>query len=236
MTDTHHHHHHHTHHTHGVVSVRPSTGDEAWFRLKEGNARFVAGDMTAYLPWIQTNATPAVRTELAGGQKPYATVLTCSDSRLSPELLFDTGLGEVFVVRVAGNVADPVNTGSIEYACHHLNTPLLLVLGHTKCGAVTAAVQTPPAAPGEHLPSGGQHGYIPAILDYIHPAVATAKERSGGDEATWVSESIIDNVKVAKKTLLSQSSILEHLVHEGKLKVVGAVYHLDSGVVEEVHD
>ena len=111
------------------------------------------------------------RKELTKGQKPFAIVITCSDSRVPPELLFDQGLGDIFVVRVAGNVVDPIALGSIEYGAEHLNSPLLFILGHTKCGAVGATLEA----------KGKPEGNIGAIVKKIQPAVATAKKKGGSE-------------------------------------------------------
>src|SRR6476659_4409383 len=112
------------------------SADDALQRLKAGNARFVAG--TARFPTVQKE----ILADLAKGQHPYATILSCSDSRVPPELIFDAGFGELFIIRVAGNVLSPEVAGSIQYAGRHLHTPLFVVLGHTNCGAVAAAIKT----------------------------------------------------------------------------------------------
>ena len=137
------------------------TADEALSKLMDGNLHFVANQIT-----IRETSTPSIREALATGQKPFAIILACSDSRVPPEIIFDQGLGEIFVVRVAGNVPDPVILGSIEYAAEHFNCPLVMVLGHKRCGAVTAAVQS----------QGPPHGNIGAIIKTIAPAVKQAKK------------------------------------------------------------
>src|SRR5208337_114109 len=111
------------------------TADEALKKLLDGNRNFLANQLT-----IKDSSGPSTRQAVAAGQKPYAIILSCSDSRVPPEIIFDKGLGEIFVVRVAGNVPDPVILGSIEYAAEHFGSPLIVVLGHTRCGAVIAAV------------------------------------------------------------------------------------------------
>ena len=136
------------------------TPDEALKKLMGGNARFMKDDKE-YISWGDVR-----RKELTKGQNPFAVILSCSDSRVPPEHVFDQELGDIFVVRVAGNVADPIELGSVEYAAEHLNVPLVMVLGHKKCGAVTAAVN-----------SGGKaEGNIGAIVKKIAPAVETAKK------------------------------------------------------------
>lgn len=193
------------------------TADEALQKLMEGNQRFIASQMKG-----QKLCDASARQALAKGQSPYAIILCCSDSRVPPEHIFDQGLGEIFVVRVAGNIADPVVLGSIEYAAEHLGSPLMMVLGHSRCGAVTAAVGA----------EGKPEGNIGAILETISPAVNLAKSEAKGKEKAEVVEAAIDrNVKLVSSSLLTQSEIIKHLVHEGKLKIVGAKYDLDDGKV-----
>lgn len=172
----------------------------------EGNRRFVAGSMEA-------KNFVARREELKQGQQPIATVVTCSDSRVVPEYIFDVGLGEIFKVEGAGNVLDKVGLGSVEYGVGHLHTPLLVVLGHEKCGAVTAAYD------------GHAEGNIAAIVKRIQPAVKKAKK--GGEKGAEVEHAAVLNVKkvVAKiKKLAPVKSALE----QGALKIVGMKYRLDG--------
>jgi len=174
-------------------------------KLKHGNARFVAGKPSA-------KDLVARRKELVAGQTPFAIVLTCSDSRVAPEHIFDVGLGELFVVRNAGNLVEPIALGSIEYAAEHLHSPLLVVMGHSSCGAVNAACAS------DHAP-----GNIDAVVQAIQGAV----KAGGKDPAKTVGE----NVKCVLAGIRAKSSILSHLEHEGKLKITGAVYSLESGEV-----
>ncbi|MFZ0946103.1 MAG: carbonic anhydrase [Syntrophobacteraceae bacterium] len=193
------------------------TADEALSKLMDGNLHFVANQIT-----IRETSTPSIREALATGQKPFAIILACSDSRVPPEIIFDQGLGEIFVVRVAGNVPDPVILGSIEYAAEHFNCPLVMVLGHKRCGAVTAAVQS----------QGPPHGNIGAIIKTIAPAVKQAKKDVKGAGKSDLVESAIDNnIKLVAKSLVKQSPVIRSLVDEGKLKIVGAKYDLDDGTV-----
>ena len=191
---------------------------EALAKLKDGNIRFFSGKH------LHTGDSMEAVTMLAAGQKPYAIILTCSDSRLSPELLFDTGLGDLFVVRVAGNVSDPIILGSIEYAAEHLGTPLVVVLGHEKCGAVKATVEL----------KGKGEGNIGAIVKAIQPALKKTKSEgkvSEKDNAQFV-EAVVDaNIALVKATLTNKSKILKHLVDSGKVKIVAAKYHIDHGEV-----
>ena len=194
------------------------TYQEALAKLKDGNVRFFSGAHQ------HTGDSIEVIKMLAAGQKPYAIILTCSDSRVPPELLFDTGLGDLFVVRVAGNVTDPIILGSIEYAAEHLGTPLIMVLGHEKCGAVKATVE---------LKGKGQ-GNIGSIVHAIQPALKKTKNAgkvSEKDNAQFV-EAVADaNIALVKNTLTSKSNVLKHLVSADKLKIVAAKYHIDHGEV-----
>ncbi|TWJ19412.1 carbonic anhydrase [Geobacter argillaceus] len=193
------------------------TADEALQKLLEGNKRYVEQQMTG-----QKLSDAHTRETLATSQHPYAIILSCSDSRVPPEIVFDKGLGEVFVVRVAGNVPDPVVLGSVEYAAEHLGSPLVVVLGHERCGAVTAAVEA----------KGKPEGNLGAIIKTIAPAVKQARtEYKGADKAALVETAIDDNVKLVAANLTKQSSLLKHLVKEGKLKIVAAKYDLDDGQV-----
>jgi carbonic anhydrase len=190
--------------------------DEALKKLFEGNTRFVKGAM------LHPHSDAGRRNELASGQKPFAAVLTCSDSRVAPEVLFDQGLGDIFVIRVAGNIAGPSEQGSIEYAVEHLNVPLLVVLGHTKCGAVKAAC-------------GGGHagGAVAGILKTIEPAIKSAKARGAGGEglAPAVEE---ENVRLTAVNLLRKNAVVREFAKQGKVKVVGALYDIATGEVRLV--
>ncbi len=193
------------------------TANEALQRLLDGNNRYVESKMKAC-----AETYTAARENLARTQNPYAIILSCSDSRVPPEIIFDKGLGEIFVVRVAGNVPDPIILGSIEYAAEHLGSPLVMVLGHQRCGAVIAAVDA----------KGKPEGNIGAIIKVIAPAVKQAKaEYKGKGKAELVEVAINDNVKLVAANLLKQSSILERFVKEGKVKIVPAKYDLDDGKV-----
>jgi carbonic anhydrase len=179
--------------------------NEALNKLKEGNARFVAGKAAPH-------NLPQQRKDNVSWQHPFAIVLTCSDSRVPPEHVFGAGIGEIFVVRTAGNIADSVALGSLEYAAEHLHAPLLVVMGHTSCGAVAAACASD-SAPGN----------IDCIVKEIQPAV-----KAGNKEPSRV---ISENVKCVLASIRGKSHILSHLEKEGKLKLVGAVYSLESGAV-----
>ncbi|MEW6163255.1 MAG: carbonic anhydrase [Nitrospirota bacterium] len=194
-----------------------SAGDEALQKLMDGNKRFVSGNLA------QKDLGDAKRKELAKGQKPFAIVVTCSDSRVPPELLFDQGLGDIFVIRVAGNVVDPIALGSIEYAAEHLNSPLLFLLGHEKCGAVKATIET----------KGKPEGNIGAIVKKIIPATEKAKKK-GGTQDEILETAIKENVKNVYKDIMNKSTIIKHLAQEDKLKIVAGEYSLTTGKVEMV--
>lgn len=187
------------------------TGDEALKRLMEGNRRFAADAA------VHPHQTAERRAELLAGQDPFAIVLTCSDSRVTPEILFDQGLGDLFVICVAGNVLDDLVMGSIEYAAAHLKTPLLMVLGHTSCGAVTAAVS------GEAL-----EGHLTAIGDALKPAVDQTGAQAADDPVACCVEV---NAKLTAAALAASQPLLADLVEAGSLKVVAACYDLESGRV-----
>ncbi len=196
---------------HGAHAAAPSAG-QVWADLMAGNKRFVAGKTRAY-PVV------SLRHKLAAGQQPHVIVLSCSDSRVAPELVFDQSLGDLFVVRTAGNVADPVGLGSIEYAVDHIHSPLLVVLGHQKCGAVTAACSA------EKMPSPN----LEAIVDKISPAVTQAKSYAKPDDL--IESAIKENVHQSAKDLLANSAIVGDAVKAGKLTVIEAEYQLESGEV-----
>ena len=177
-----------------------------------GNRRFVAGKPQAH-PQV------SLRQRLASGQSPKAIILSCSDSRVGPELIFDQSLGDIFVVRTAGNVADAVPLGSIEYAVEHLHSPLLVVLGHQKCGAVIAACS------GEKMPSSN----LDAIMKRIDPAVTQAKTHAKAGDLT--ESAIKENVHQSALDLSANSEIIRNAVKSGKLSVTEAEYQLESGQV-----
>jgi len=191
--------------------------EQALQKLMEGNKQYVEQHQTGH-----KLCDMSTRQSLAKGQKPYAIILTCSDSRVPPEIIFDKGLGEIFVIRVAGNVPDPIVLGSIEYAAEHIGSPLVMVLGHERCGAVTAAVDA----------KGKPEGNIGAIIKTISPAVKKARKDYTGKDKNQLIETAADiNARLVAANLTKQSSILKHLVHEGKIKIVTAKYDLDDGVV-----
>jgi carbonic anhydrase len=187
------------------------TPDQALAKLKEGNRHYLFSKMSHPLDTEQR------RIDVAKAQHPYAVILGCADSRVPPELVFDASLGDLFVIRVAGNVTDDEILGSIEFAVDHLGVPVVVVLGHERCGAVSAAVD------GEEAPA-----HIQALVKCIMPAVESTKGL-GGDA---VDNAVRANVNLVVNQLRSSMPILGEAVHAGKLKVIGARYDLDTGVVE----
>lgn len=198
--------------THHAKTHPAPSADQIWAGLMEGNQRFIAGKPRA-------RELVKIRSGVAKGQHPHVAVLACSDSRVAPELLFDQTLGDLFVVRTAGNIADAIAVGSLEYAVEHLGSSVLVVMGHTKCGAVTAACS------GEKVPTSN----LQAIVDKISPAVSRASQSVKPD--ALVEAAIKENVHQSAKDVLASSEVLRHFVEEGKLKVFEAEYDLDTGEV-----
>ncbi len=201
----------------GLRASDTGTANDIWTpesvitRLAEGNERFVAGAAT------HADQTSARRVEVADGQHPFAIILTCADSRLSPEIIFDEGIGNLFVIRNAGNLLDDHVLGSIEYAVEHLHVPLIVVLGHTKCGAVSAAV------------AGGEApGHIKSIVDSLEPAVTMARKKPGDpvDNAVRIAS------KLSAAAVAQSQPIIGEAVRAGHVQVVAARYDIATGQVE----
>jgi carbonic anhydrase len=192
-----------------IMSVKNISWEESLSRLKEGNVRFTEDKLDGKLQ------NSSRRQELKDGQQPYAIVLSCADSRVVPELTFDTGLGELFVIRVAGNVANAESIASIEYAVAHLGVNLILVLGHESCGAVTAAI------------AGGDNGHnLNLLLAHIQPAISAT---DGADVNTVVKK----NAELTAGDLTDRSKILRDAVEtEKRLKIISGYYNLKSGSVD----
>jgi carbonic anhydrase len=201
-----------------ATSTKPGTpADEAMRILKAGNARYVAG--TPQHPH-QDRTRRALTT--AQGQHPLATVLTCSDSRVPPEIIFDQGIGDIFVVRVAGNVAATDEIGSMEYAVDVRAVPLVVVLGHTHCGAIGAVLNNVKLPPN-----------IAKLVTPIKPAVDKAREANpDAAKDVLLKAAITDNVWQAMEDTLRQSPIIREKVKGNQVQVVGAIYDLDSGQVQ----
>jgi carbonic anhydrase len=177
-------------------------------RLKTGNERFIQDKLE------RPHQDNEWQVKLTKGQQPFAIILSCADSRVVPELIFDTGMGELFVLRVAGNIANTSTIASIEYAISHLHTHVVIVLGHESCGAVTAAL------------SDGDHGYnLNHLLAHIQPAKFASRDKS-------VDQVARTNAILTKNELVRRSPILEKAVNDNSLEIVPAFYHLDSGKVD----
>jgi len=187
------------------------TVERALESLKEGNKRFSSGKSE------HPRQGHGRRAEIAGGQHPFVAIVACSDSRVAPEIIFDQGLGDLFVVRCAGNLIDEIGLASIEYAVEHLDVPLVVVMGHSRCGAITAAVQ-----------KGAAPGHLSRVVSALDPVVERAKAL-GGDLADNASR---ENVRAAGASLESSEPLLRRLVDRGDLLVAGAFYDVESGVVE----
>ncbi len=183
--------------------------------LQDGNSRFVSGDLKHPNTGLGHRSVAAIE-----GQEPFATVLSCSDSRVPVELIFDRGVGEIFTVRVAGNVADTDEIATIEYGVGHLHTPVVVVMGHTRCGAVTAVVK------GVEL-----DGLLPQLVDNIKPAAETARQQ-GGEEPAIIANAIKANVWQSISDVLRRSAIVRRELQAGTVSVVGAVYNIEAGTVE----
>lgn len=191
-------------------------------RLKEGNERFVAGVRS-----VETLLSHANRAELTNGQAPFAIILGCSDSRVPAEIVFDQGLGDLFVIRVAGNIVAPSQVGSVEFAAEQFKTRLVVVMGHSSCGAVCATLDE------MQRPRGEQSENIRAIVTRIRPALEPLLQRGGQHER----EQLVDlavraNVRASVQHLRSQSHLLTRLMEHEGLMVIGAEYDLKTGCVE----
>jgi carbonic anhydrase len=197
------------------ANVPPSkvNPDQALQRLIEGNTRFASGHLNHTTP----ERVAQVRSRVAQGQRPFAIIVGCSDSRVGPELIFDQGLGDLFVVRTAGEVVDDVALGSIEYGVEHLGSALIVVLGHERCGAVSAAVA-----------HAQEPGRIAAVLKAIGPAV----EQTNGQPGDPVENAVRAQARDVAPQLQGVTPILAERVQAGQLKIVAARYDLGSGKVE----
>lgn len=197
---------------HGAPAPAKNVPDAALKKLLAGNKRFVSQTMA------HGNQTVERRMDQAGGQMPFAIIVSCSDSRVGPEIVFDQGIGDLFVVRTAGEVVTDVAMGSIEYAVAHLNVPLIMVVGHEKCGAVKATVD-----------GGEAPGSIGSIVNLIKPAVDKARGQ-GGD----LLDNAIRNNAILVSETIAASPIIKEKLAKGELKIVRGVYDLDEGVVKPV--
>jgi carbonic anhydrase len=190
--------------------------DSALKRLMEGNTRYVAGKSNIR-NFSQT------RSALTKGQNPFASILSCADSRVSPELCFDEGRGDLFINRLAGNYVSSDILASIEYGAAVLNAPIIMVLGHTECGAIKAAIKA-------DVDNVGFPGHIQVITTSLQGAVKAGK-KDGGD---LLNATTLENIKINVAMLKESTPLLRKLVDDKRLKVVGGLYHLDTGKVELV--
>lgn len=193
------------------------SADEALKRLLDGNARYVANAPEQK----DFSAGRAARTQ---AQYPFASILSCADSRVAPELAFDQGPGDLFVVRVAGNFLNDDGLASLEYGAQFLNIPLIMVLGHSNCGAVDATIKV--LKDGTRLP-----GHLPGLVASIKPAVEAAKAKGGAD---LLADATVENVRRNVRLLVTGDPVVSKLVEQGKVKVVGGVYELSTGRVNLV--
>lgn len=193
---------------------------EALARLREGNRRFVANQAEAAA--LGNHGHSAA---LAAGPEPLAIVLGCSDARVPAELVFDQGFGDLFVIRVAGNVVSPSQIGSVEFAAGRFGTRLVVVMGHSRCGAVLAAIEE---LTGQ---ASSQSRNLRSIVDRVRPSVQSVMLAGREVDDALIDDAVRANVRVSANHLRHGSELLERLIHEGALMVVGAEYSLTTGVV-----
>jgi len=203
-----------------AVEVIPAR--EAFERLREGNVRFAANVSGA-----DTFVSHTRRTALATGQQPFAIILGCSDSRVPAELVFDQGLGDLFVIRVAGNIVAPSQVGSVEFAAARYDTRLVVVLGHSQCGAILATLEEMRA------PTGNQSRNLQSIVDRIRPSLeGLLASGMDTDSDALVDRAVRANIRTSVDHLRHGSQVLEELIQDNGLLVVGAEYSLETGVVD----
>jgi carbonic anhydrase len=198
------------------------SAQEALQRLRDGNRRYVANVRS-----LDTLVSSARRAQLANGQQPSAIVLGCSDSRAPAEIVFDQGLGDLFVIRVAGNIVAPSQVGSVEFAAERFGTRLVVVMGHTQCGAILATIEE------LRRPTENQSRNLKSIVDRVRPAVESllATELKN-DMSSLVHHAVRANVRMAANQLRHGSELLERLMQQDGLLVVGAEYSLETGEVD----
>jgi carbonic anhydrase len=207
------------------MSTQGTTARDALERLREGNRRF-ASDLRR----VDVLASHARRADLLGGQRPFAIILGCSDSRVPAEIVFDQGLGDLFVIRVAGNVVAPSQVGSVEFAAARFGTPLVVVLGHSRCGAIEATIQE------LQQPAGTRSRNLRSIVNRVRPSVESLLATElRHDPGALMREAVKANVRASVDHLRHGSEVLEELVATSGLRIVGAEYSLETGLVE-FHD
>jgi carbonic anhydrase len=199
-----------------------TAAQEALDRLREGNRRFVAGAGSMHMVAGETR-----RNQLLEGQQPFAIILGCSDSRVPAEIVFDQGLGNLFVIRIAGNIVAPSQIGSVEFAAERFGTPLVVVLGHSRCGAISATLEEivrPATHQSRHL-----HSIVERVRPSVEPLLATELRH---DPEALVQHAVRANVRVSAGHLRHGSEILERRIQENELLIVGAEYSLETGIVD----
>jgi len=202
------------------------TANEALQRLQQGNKRFVSGVRS-----IDSLVKQMQREDFVDGQAPFAIILGCSDSRVPAELVFDQGLGDLFVIRVAGNIVAPSQVGSVEFAASQFGTPLVVVLGHSMCGAVMATLEE------IKRPSDQTSSNVLSIVSRIRPSVELLLETDLHDDPEHLLKTAIrSNILSSTNSLRHGSQMLEQLILEGRLAIVAAEYSLETGVVEFITD
>lgn len=202
--------------THSKETQSSLTPELAFQILKEGNERFVRNLKANRNLLQQVNETKE-------GQFPFATILSCMDSRTSAELIFDQGLGDIFSIRIAGNILNEDIVGSMEFGTKVVGTKIILVLGHTKCGAIVGAC------------NGVEMGSLTGLLHKVQPAIdveASVQENRNGSNVEFVNKVTLNHVQLTIKAIPEKSEIIRTLVQEGKLRIVGGVYNVESGVVD----
>ncbi|HML58578.1 MAG TPA: carbonic anhydrase family protein [Ferruginibacter sp.] len=202
--------------THSKETQSSLTPELAFQILKEGNERFVRNLKANRNLLQQVNETKE-------GQFPFATILSCMDSRTSAELIFDQGLGDIFSIRIAGNILNEDIVGSMEFGTKVVGTKIILVLGHTKCGAIVGAC------------NGVEMGSLTGLLHKVQPAIdveASVQENRNGSNVEFVNKVTLNHVQLTMKAIPEKSEIIRTLVQEGKLRIVGGVYNVESGVVD----
>jgi len=197
------------------------TAAQALSRLQSGNANFVAGAHSNH-----DHVNEARRIEVVAEQEPFAIILGCSDSRVPAELIFDQGIGDLFVIRVSGNIVAASQIGSIEFAAERYDSRLVVVVGHTQCGAVGATIEALAQSPGSSSRN------LQFIVDRVRPSVESVDEELRKDPARFYSESVRANIRASVQQLRHGSEILEHLIERNGLAIVGAEYSLETGVVD----
>lgn len=202
--------------THSKETQSSLTPELAFQILKEGNERFVRNLKANRNLLQQVNETKE-------GQFPFATILSCMDSRTSAELIFDQGLGDIFSIRIAGNILNEDIVGSMEFGTKVVGTKIILVLGHTKCGAIVGAC------------NGVEMGSLTGLLHKVQPAIdveASVQENRNGSNVEFVNKVTLNHVQLTMKAIPEKSEIIRTLVQEGKLRIVGGVYNVESGIVD----